>query len=77
MVARFEKCYVSAIHDVMSHKINDYSLGLDNTWLGPEIMCRTMEMKRNVCAGFAFTIKWIKDTSTESTPRAHQIRIES
>ena len=68
MVERFEKCYVSAIHDVMSHKIHDYSLGLDNTWLGPEIMCRTMEMKRDVRAGFAFTIKWIKDPTTERAP---------
>lgn len=65
MVERFERYYVSVIHDVMSHKIHDYSMHLDSTWLGPEIMCRTKELKREVCAGFAFTIKWIADPTKE------------
>ena len=65
MVARYEKCYVSAIHDVLSHKLRDFSLKLNSTWLGPEIMCRTKELKRDVYAGFAFTIKWMSDPTSE------------
>lgn len=68
MMERFERYYVSVIHDIMSHRIHDYSLKLENTWLGPEIMCRTKELKREVCAGFAFTIKWTTDATTERAP---------
>jgi len=68
MVERFERYYVSVIHDVMSHKIHDYSLKLNSTWLGPDIMCRTKELKREVCAGFAFTIKWIRDPTKVRAP---------
>ena len=68
LVKRFERYYVSVLHDIMSHRIHDYSLKLDSTWLGPEIMCRTKELKREVCAGFAFTIKWISDATRHRAP---------
>jgi len=61
MVERFEKCYTAAIYDVMCTRRLDYSMGLPSTWLGPDIKCRTKELKRDVVAGFAFTIQWIKD----------------
>jgi regulator of RNase E activity RraA len=61
MVERFERCYTAAIHDVMSNASLEGNLGLPSTWLGPNIKCRTMELKRSVVAGFAFTIQWIKD----------------
>ena len=65
MVARFEKCYTAAVHDVMSNANYEKNLGMECTWLGPEIKCRTKELKRDVIAGFAFTIQWIKDPSPD------------
>jgi regulator of RNase E activity RraA len=68
MVERFERFYVSVIHDVMSHRVHAYSMKLENTWLGPDIKCRTKELKREVCAGFAFTIKWVTEPTLEREP---------
>ena len=61
LIARFEQCYVAAIHDVMSSPNVEGNMNLPNTWLGPEITCRTKELNREAVAGFAFTIQWIKD----------------
>jgi len=52
MVARFEKCYCAALYDVLSE------MGYDDQWLGPEITCRTKELKRDAVAGFAFTVQF-------------------
>jgi len=65
MVERFEKCYTAAIHDVMSNMNLENNLQMESTWLGPEIMCRTKDLKRKVVAGFAFTIQWIRDPSPD------------
>ena len=65
MVARYEKCYTAAIHDVMSNANYDKNLEMECTWLGPGIKCRTKELNRSVVAGFAFTIQWIRDPSPD------------
>ncbi len=65
MVERFEKCYTAAIHDVMSNMNLENNLQMESTWLGPEIVCRTKDLKREVVAGFAFTIQWIRDPSPD------------
>jgi 4-hydroxy-4-methyl-2-oxoglutarate aldolase len=65
MVARYEKCYTAAVHDVMSNANYEKNLGMECTWLGPEIKCRTKELQRSVVAGFAFTIQWIKDPESD------------
>ncbi|MCE5252322.1 hypothetical protein LLG96_19145 [bacterium] len=65
LIERYEKCYVAAIHDVLSNKSLKGNLGLPAMWLGPEIKCRTKEMGRSVVAGFAFTIQWLKDPSPD------------
>ncbi len=65
MVERFEKCYTAAIHDVMSNMSLKDNLQMESTWLGPEILCRTKDLKREVVAGFAFTIQWIRDPSPD------------
>ena len=69
MVERFEKFYCAAIYDVMSNNNIDNNLGLPPYWLGPEIKCRTKEMVRDVVAGFAFTIQWIKDPDPDERTR--------
>jgi 4-hydroxy-4-methyl-2-oxoglutarate aldolase len=63
MAERYEKCYCSAVCDVLG------SIGYENQWLGPEIKCRTKELKRNVVAGFAFTVQWIKDPLPDERDR--------
>ena len=63
MVARFEKCYCSALSDVLLR------MGFENRWLGPDIACRTKEMKRSVVAGFAFTVQWIRDPEPDERDR--------
>ena len=65
MVERFEKCYTAAIHDVMSNTSLADNLQMESTWLGPEIVCRTKELKREAVAGFAFTIQWVSDPSPD------------
>ncbi|HUT64236.1 MAG TPA: RraA family protein [Anaerolineae bacterium] len=69
MVKRFEKCYTAALHDVMSNLNVEKSLNMESTWLGLEIKCLTKEMKRDVVAGFAFTIQWIKDPEPDERDR--------
>jgi 4-hydroxy-4-methyl-2-oxoglutarate aldolase len=63
LVSRYEKCYCSALQDVM------LKMGLGNRWLGPEIKCLTKELGRGVVAGFAFTVQWIKDPSPDERDR--------
>ncbi|MFC1692351.1 RraA family protein [Candidatus Latescibacterota bacterium] len=69
MVERFERCYIAALHDVMSNIQVENSMHIQSTWLGPDIKCLTMELKRDVVAGFAFTIQWIKDPSPDKRDR--------
>lgn len=69
MVERFEKCYCAAIYDVMSNENIDDNLRLPPHWLGPEIKCRTKEIVRDVVAGFAFTIQWVKDPDPDERVR--------
>lgn len=63
MVTRLERCYCSALSDVL------LKLGYDSQWLGPDISCRTKEMKRSVVAGFAFTVQWVKDPEPDERDR--------
>jgi regulator of RNase E activity RraA len=63
MVARYEMCYCSALSDVLTR------MGCENQWLGPDIVCRTKELKRSVVAGFAFTVQWIKDPLPDERDR--------
>jgi len=63
MAERYEKCYCSALSDVLSR------MGYENQWLGPDIKCRTKELQRNVVAGFAFTVQWIKDPLPDERDR--------
>ncbi len=63
MVARFEKCYTAALQDVLA------KMGHEDQWLGPEITCRTKELKRSVVAGFAFTVQWMKDPEPDERDR--------
>jgi 4-hydroxy-4-methyl-2-oxoglutarate aldolase len=63
LVSRFEKCYCSALSDVLTR------MGLDYQWLGPEITCKTKEMKRSVVAGLAFTVQWLSDPEPDERDR--------
>lgn len=63
MVARFEKCYTAALQDVLAR------MGLEDQWLGPDITCRTKELKRSVVAGFAFTVQWVSDPEPDERDR--------
>jgi len=69
MIRRYEQCYVAAIHDVMSNSNYDKSMNLPSTWLGPDIVSRTKDLKREVVAGFAFTIQWIRDPTPDERDR--------
>jgi len=69
MVERFERCYTAAIHDVMSNLSLENSMKMESTWLGLEITCKTKDLKRDVVAGFAFTIQWIKDPEPDERDR--------
>ena len=77
MVARFEKCYTAAINDVMTSRSLEDSLNLPSTWLGPDIKCLTKELNRDVVAGFAFTIQWIKDPSPDERTRTGEKMLSS
>ena len=77
MVARFEKCYTAAINDVMTNRSLDDSLNLDSTWLGQDIKCMTKELNRDVVAGFAFTIQWIKSPEPDERLRAGEKMLSS
>lgn len=63
MVTRFEKCYTAALHDVLA------KMGHEEQWLGPDITSRTKELKRDVVAGFAFTVQWVKDPEPDERDR--------
>ncbi|MHB9030155.1 MAG: RraA family protein, partial [Candidatus Latescibacterota bacterium] len=63
MTARLEKCYCSALSDVL------LKMGYEDQWLGPDIKCRTKDMQRNVVAGFAFTVQWVKDPEPDERDR--------
>ncbi len=69
MVARYERCYTAAINDVMTSRALDDSMEMESTWLGPEIKCLTKELNRDVVAGFAFTIQWIKSPEPDERVR--------
>jgi len=77
MVARYEQFYTSVITDVMSNPKIDGYLGLPFSWLGPEIKCRTKELKRNAVAGFAFTIQWISDPLQDERDRPAEKMLSS
>ena len=77
MVERFEKCYTAAINDVMTNRNLEDSLNLPSTWLGPDIKCLTKELNRDVVAGFAFTIQWVKDPSPDERLRPGEKMLSS
>ena len=77
MVARFEKCYTAAINDVMTNRSLGGSMNMESTWLGPDIKCRTKDLKRDVVAGFAFTIQWIKDPEPDERERPAEKMLSS
>ncbi len=63
MTERFEKCYTAALQDVLA------KMGLEDQWLGPDIVCRTKDLKRDVVAGFAFTVQWFRDPEPDERDR--------
>ncbi len=77
MVARFEKCYTAAINDVMTSSHLEGSLKMPSTWLGPDIKCITKDLKRDVVAGFAFTIQWVRDPSQDERVRPGEKMLSS
>ncbi len=77
MVERFEKCYTAAVNDVMTNRNLEDSLNLPSTWLGPDIKCLTRELNRDVVAGFAFTIQWVKDPSPDERLRPGEKMLSS
>jgi len=77
MVARFEKCYTAAVYDVMTNRGLEESLDLPNPWFGPDIKCRTKELNREVVAGFAFTIQWLKDPEPDERERPAEKMLSS
>jgi len=77
MVERFEKCYTAAIIDVMTNRSLEDSLNLPSTWLGKDIKCLTKELNRDVVAGFAFTIQWVKDPSPDERVRTGEKMLSS
>ena len=77
MVARFEKCYTAAINDVMTSRTLDDSMQMESTWLGPQIKCLTKELNREVVAGFAFTIQWIRSPEPDERVRPGEKMLSS
>ncbi len=63
MVARYEQLYAAAINDVFQER------GMHHQWLGPEITCKTIDLKGEVVAGFAFTVQWIFDPRPDERDR--------
>ena len=63
MVKRFEQLYTAAINDVFQDR------DMHHQWLGPEIQCRTKDLKGDVVAGIAFTVQWIFDPRADERDR--------
>jgi len=77
MIERYERCYTSAVNDVMSNPRVEGCLNLPYRWLGPNIKCLTKDLKRDVVAGFAFTIQWIKDPSDDEREHVAELMLSS
>ena len=71
MANRYSRLYTAAINDIFQEK------GLHHQWLGPEISCRTMDLKDRIVAGAAFTVQWIFDPLPDERPRHAAKMIES
>lgn len=70
-VARYSKVYTAAINDIFQER------NLHHQWLGPEIKCRTKDLKREAVAGLAFTIQWVLDPREDERDRPAAKMVES
>jgi 4-hydroxy-4-methyl-2-oxoglutarate aldolase len=52
---RYSKLYTAAVNDIFQER------GMHHQWLGPEITCRTVDLRDQIIAGAAFTVQWIHD----------------
>ena len=71
MVQRYERIYTAAINDIFQAR------NMHNQWLGPEIKCITKDLKREVVAGFAFTVQWIYDPLPDEREKPAAKMVES
>ncbi len=71
MVERYEQIYTAAINDILQGR------NMHNQWLGPEIKCITKDLKREVVAGFAFTVQWIFDPLPDEREKPAAKMVES
>lgn len=55
MADRYSKLYTAAIHDIL------HDMDLNHQWLGPDIVCKTVDIQNRIIAGTAFTVQWIFD----------------
>ena len=55
MADRYSRLYTAAINDIFQEK------GFHRQWLGPEIVCKTVDLQDRIIAGAAFTVQWISD----------------
>jgi len=71
MIQRYERIYTAAIVDVFQAR------NMHNQWLGPHIKCITKDLKREVVAGFAFTVQWIFDPLPDERDKPAAKMVES
>jgi 4-hydroxy-4-methyl-2-oxoglutarate aldolase len=71
MADRYSRLYTAAINDIFQEK------GLHHQWLGPEISCKTVDLRDRIIAGAAFTVQWIFDPRPDERPRHAAKMIES
>jgi 4-hydroxy-4-methyl-2-oxoglutarate aldolase len=71
MADRYSKIYTAAINDIFQGK------GLHHQWLGPEISCKTMDLKNKIIAGAAFTVQWIFDPLPDEREKPAAKMVES
>lgn len=71
IVERYSKLYTAAINDIFQE------MNLHNQWLGPDIKCKTKELKRETVAGVAFTVQWILDPTEDERDRPAAKMVES
>ena len=71
MIERYERIYTAAINDIFQAR------NMHNQWLGPDIKCLTKDLKREVVAGFAFTVQWIFDPLLDEREKPAAKMVES
>lgn len=67
----FESLYTGAIIDIFQE------MDIHHKWLGPEIKCRTNNLKKESVAGFAFTVQWITDPRPDERDKPASKMVDS